>query len=225
MIKVFGFIARRKDLTPSQFHDHYRHPHGTLARDMPTLLNYTQSHQIETPLLDDSQRRFEAIMEVRLAGTNDWFGFRTNPYLVEYIVPDEVNFLDIERCGAVATSEEVLPPPTAGTLTRADTLWAPERAVLPIKLVQIVPVERQDSWTSGNDAELGHRIGALRHVRARAVPDIQAAGTEFGGLRELWWPTVAAFRTGVERDGQAWQQLVQQTGAAVTLLVQCERFF
>lgn len=225
MFKVFGFLARRPDIAPEQFHAHYRHPHGTLAREMPTLLSYTQSHQIETDLLDDTQHRFEAIMEVRLAETKDWFGFRTNPYLVEHLLDDEPNFLDLPRCAGMAVSEEILPAPPKASLSKADALWSPEKAALPVKLVQIVPVERQATWARENDAALGHGIGALHHVRSSAIAGIQAPGLAFCGVRELYWPTVAAFRIGLTRNEKAWRQLIAQTMPAAMLLVQSEKFF
>lgn len=225
MLKVFGFIARRPDLTAEQFHAYYRHPHGTLARGMPTLLSYTQAHQIDCDLLDATQRRLEAIMEVRLAEPTDWFGFRTNPYLVEHLLDDEPNFIDLPRCAGLATHEEVLPGPSKDRLSKADALWSPDTAALPIKLVQIVPAERDGVWRGADDAALGHAVGALHHVRAAAIPGIQAPGTPFCGVRELWWPTVAAFQTGVTRGAGAWRSLVEQTAPAVSLLVQCEKFF
>jgi hypothetical protein len=225
MIKVFGFIARRPDLTAEQFHDHYRHPHGTMARHMPTLLSYTQAHQIDTMSLDATQRRFEAIMETRLAGREDWFGFRTIPYLVEHLLEDEPNFLDAARCAGIATAEELLPPPPKETLVKADALWSLEKASIEIKLVQIVPHAKADLWARDHDAELGYRIGALRHARCRAIPDIQARGNEYCGVRELWWPTVSAFHTGIAGDPEAWRRLKEQTGSAATMLVRGERFF
>src|SRR3546814_9196268 len=89
----------------------------------------------------------------------------------------------------------------------------------------IVPAERQSLWAHENDTDLGHRIGALHHVRSRAILGIQPPGTAFCGVRELYWPTIAAFRAGLTRDASAWQQLVDQTRPAAMLLVQCEKFF
>lgn len=225
MFKVFGFIARRPDLTAEEFHAHYRHPHGTLARAMPTLLSYTQSHQIDCDLLDERQCRFEAIMEVRLADKKDWFGFRTNPYLVKHLVPDEPLFIDLKNSTGVATNEEVLPGPAKEKLSAADALWSPDKAALPVKFVQLVPTDKRDSWMTENDAALGHKIGVLHHVRCAAIEGLQPPGAEFCGVRELYWPTIAAFREGVGSEPKAWRQLVDQTSPAAMMLVQCEKFF
>ena len=59
--KVFGAMARKEGVPSQEFHDHYRHPHGTMGMQITTLREYVQSHQIDTPLLDDSQRRFECV--------------------------------------------------------------------------------------------------------------------------------------------------------------------
>src|SRR3546814_19401673 len=64
----------------------------------------------------------------------------------------------------------------------------------------IVPAERQSLWAHENDTDLGHRIGALHHVRSRAILGIQPPGTAFCGVRELYWPTIAAFRSGLTRS-------------------------
>jgi uncharacterized protein (TIGR02118 family) len=64
MIKFFGLIPRRSDISSQEFHDHYRHPHGTLGRQIPTFRDYVQSYQIHSPLLGPDQTRFEAVAEV-----------------------------------------------------------------------------------------------------------------------------------------------------------------
>ncbi len=37
LTKLFGLIRRRDDLPPEEFHDHYRHPHGTMGLGLEFL--------------------------------------------------------------------------------------------------------------------------------------------------------------------------------------------
>ena len=59
--KLFGLMARRSGLSSQEFHDHYRHPHGTMGVHISTMRDYVQSHQMHSDLLPLKQARREAI--------------------------------------------------------------------------------------------------------------------------------------------------------------------
>ncbi len=62
---MFGCIPRRPDVSVEYFHDHWRHPHGTLGRHISTMRAYVQSHQTHSNLLDEAdQVRFEGCAEI-----------------------------------------------------------------------------------------------------------------------------------------------------------------
>ena len=80
-------------------------------------------------------------------------------------------------------------------------------------------------WAGDDDAELGNRIGAFRHVRDHILPETMSDDSTWVGARELWWPTLTAFHTGVAADRAAFDELVSRGGQdALTLLVQSERY-
>src|SRR3546814_12219185 len=54
-IKILATIPRRKDISEQQFHDPWRHPHGTLSKKIACPRRYVQSHPIVSPLLPDPQ--------------------------------------------------------------------------------------------------------------------------------------------------------------------------
>src|SRR3546814_5682078 len=60
-IKILATIPRRKDISEQQFHDHWRHPHGTLSKKIACLRGYVQSHRIVSPLLPDTQLAYDGI--------------------------------------------------------------------------------------------------------------------------------------------------------------------
>ena len=220
MIKLFGLITRRPDMTPEAFHDHYRHPHGTLALKMTTLRGYVQSHQLHSDLLDTNQARFEAVAEIWLDNESDVVTFREEPNLVRYLIPDEPNFIDMSKSGFVATTEtpvDMAAPPSS----EADGFWSPASRPFSIKLIQLVL--HDGAWFGDEDAALAGEIGALRHVRCAPVAAFQPEKPEFFGVRELWWPTLAAFRAGVGGAPGAWRRLQEITGPSVSLLAQAER--
>ena len=62
------------------------------------------------------------------------------------------------------------------------------------------------------DADLGRRIGALRHLRNHPDPTAHGTNPPYLGARKLWWPTLTAFNQGVQQDPAAFRQLIAQAG-------------
>jgi hypothetical protein len=225
-IKLFGLIPRRPDLTREQFHDHYRHPHGTMGRHMSTMRGYVQSHQIHTDRLIGDQTRFEAVAEVWLDNERDAREFRSEPILVKYLIEDEPKFVDMPKLKFLVSREEVLAsgPRLNSGLSAGDEMWSPANRPLSVKLLHFVSPEGDPKWAQGDDIDLGFSLGALRHVRCHPIPAFHADATSFRGVHELWWPTREAFHRGVEAAPDAFAALLSRAGASVTLLVQAERF-
>src|SRR3546814_13240624 len=64
--KMYGLIPRKQGMGRDEFHDYYRHPHGTMGRNMTTMRGYVQNHQIDTDRLGPGQARFDAVAEIWL---------------------------------------------------------------------------------------------------------------------------------------------------------------
>ncbi|MFD2580222.1 hypothetical protein ACFSTD_19915 [Novosphingobium colocasiae] len=60
-VKMFGAIPRKPGITSKWFHDHYRHPHGTMGRHISTMRAYTQSHQVHSDLLGEKADPFRSL--------------------------------------------------------------------------------------------------------------------------------------------------------------------
>ena len=41
MIRFFALLPRRPDIDRQRFHDHWRHPHGTMGRQIPGMFGLT----------------------------------------------------------------------------------------------------------------------------------------------------------------------------------------
>jgi hypothetical protein len=213
-------------MSPEDFHDYWRHPHGTWGRLMSILRGYVQSHQIHSQWLGPEQSRRECVAEMWLENEKDLEGFHRDPVYVKYLYDDASKFADYSQAIYFPTREEVLvsgPAPDAGG-NPGDDLWSLSTRPFSIKLLHFVGADGDPVWASNDDEALGRRLGALRHVRCHPLLKAGDPAPAFRGVQELWWPTQRAFRAGVAAAPQALQRLLANAGACVTLLAQAERF-
>jgi hypothetical protein len=225
-LKLFGLIPRRKDLGKEEFHDYYRHPHGTMGLAVSTLRGYVQSHQIDTNRLGDDQGTYDAVAEIWIDNIADILGFREEPSLVKYIIDDEPKFIDMPNLAFLAAEMEVLtsgPQLNAG-LHPGDEMWSLARRPLSVKILQFIATDGNPDWATRDDEGLGLRLGAFRHTRGQYLQAVHGEEPAFLGVRELWWPTRTAFHRAIDDDPEALQSLLLSAGKSVTMLVQAERF-
>jgi uncharacterized protein (TIGR02118 family) len=221
MIKFFGLIPRRKDISSEEFHDHYRHPHGTLGSQISTFRGYVQSHQVHSSVLGPDQNRFEAVAEVWFDTVADAVGLADDPHYLEHVQPDEPNFVDMDSLKWLYTSEEVLiSGPDVRSPDAAERALQGFHLVRPntIKLLQFIEQPARDDHSG-----LGAGLGAVRHVRCR--PQLEIHDDErpaFAEVHELWWPTVEAFEKGAA--GGPLREFLAPGAKSVTMLVHAERF-
>ena len=225
-VKMFGAIPRAPHISPQHFHDHYRHPHGTLGRHISKMRGYVQSHQVHSELLDDRQTRFEACAEVWLDSVADAATFGEDPVYLSDVKDDEPNFVDLPKLCWLFVDEEVIMsgPDLSKDISLGDRRWRLDNRPNSFKLIQFVEVQGAEPWDQANDRELGERIGALRHVRSRPVPELHPDGGFAVGIRELWWGTQTGMETGIAADPQAWRELLSRQAVATSFFATAERF-
>jgi len=225
-VKMFCGIPRRKDVSQEFFRDHYRHPHGTLGKNISTLRNYVQSHHIHSDLLGEEQTRFEACAEAWFDSPRDAAGMGTEPVYTKYLIPDEPLFIDMDEIRYVWTDEEVIMSgaDAADGASDGDAAFRIDNRPNSIKLLQFVEAEGPERWDQDDDVELGRRIGALRHVRCRPYPGMHPDGAFVIGIRELWWPTQWDMKAGVARDEGSFKALLSRPAKATAFVCQAERF-
>lgn len=207
-----------------QFHDHWRHPHGSMALEIKTALHYTQLHRVDCALLGESQERYDGIVEVWFDSDLDAAELPANPAYAHYLAPDEPNFITVCDMRYVFTEEEVVDDGSEPSSPAwQDRLWRWNERPNSVKLLQLVETDGNQSWAQDEDRALGRRIGALRHVRCRPRPGLHAGGSAFLGVRELWWPTLTAFEAGVGGDPVAFRTLLDRPARSVSLVGIAER--
>jgi len=225
-IKMYGLIPRKPGMTYDEFHDYYRHPHGTMGSTMTTMRGYVQNHQIDTPKLGPDQARYDATAEIWLDNEFDAVHFREEPNLVKYLVEDEPKFCDFDNVTFFAGDSHVVtsgPRHNAG-LHEGDELWNPARRPLSVKLLQFVEIGGNPDWAQPDDKDLGDALSAFRHTRATPVHAMHGDSPTFLGLRELWWPTRTDFHRAVDKAPDAFAELLARPGKSFTTLVQAERY-
>ncbi|MEU7562251.1 EthD domain-containing protein [Streptomyces eurythermus] len=234
MIRFFALVAPREGLTLQEFHDHWRHPHGTMGRLVPGLTSYAQAHRIRTELLDAETTEYLAAATTEYEGVaisgfdspGEALALSDEPQFTDHVQPDEDLWCDRSRLRWLSTTEEVLQA-RAGVrdgAAYADAQWNYLDFPVSVQLLQFVRPEGRPDWAGEDDGALGRRVGALRHTRNRPDRTVHGDTPPFLGARQLWWPTLTDFTRGVQQDPGAFRELLARGGDnAVTLLARTER--
>ncbi len=224
MIKFFGLIPRISGMAPQRFHDHWRHPHGTLALPIETYRGYVQSHQFPHASLGEATSIFEGFAEVWFDDLTDATDLATHPQYLAYIKDDESNFVDLARLKWLNTEEDVVVDEPAGGHDghQGDLIWSHLTAHTAIKLLQFLT--GQDPLLRAEFGEVTRAAGAVRAVHCTGVTADDSVAPAFAGVRELWWPTLSAFEQAYEARPEALRRLLAAPAGTETALVTAERF-
>lgn len=220
-VKMFGCIPRRQDVSRQYFHDHWRHPHGTLGLHISTARGYVQSHQIDCDLLGPTQTHFEGCAEVWFDSVEDGGNTPSEPVYARDLKPDEPLFIDMPKLRFAFADEEVIcsGPDLRDSKSAGDAAWRLDNRPTSVKLLQFIVADGKVPWAMESDKALGQRIGALRHVRARPVGEAFVIG-----IRELWWPTLWDLQNRVAEDRAAWNELIERPKDSIAFIANAERF-
>jgi uncharacterized protein (TIGR02118 family) len=108
-VNLYGFLARRPDMTRSDFGTHWSEVHAPLVKRMSTARRYVQYH-----VLDDQLPGFKPVTCDGIARL--WFddaravaAVGTDPSYTAYAAADEPNFLDLSSLQVLATTAGRLP--------------------------------------------------------------------------------------------------------------------
>jgi hypothetical protein len=152
--------------------------------------------------------------------------FPDEPVYSTRVVPDEPLFIDMPQLKFLIAAEDVVvsQPRGANLSGVGNAGWHDDDRSVNIKWIQLTERDGVNSWQQPADGEFSDRIGAFRHLRCSPVPEIHGESPPFVGIRELWWPTLTAFREGVAADKAAFDSLLNRPAQAVNVLVHAERF-
>lgn len=222
-VRFYGVIPRLSTISPEEFHDHYRHPHGTHGLRNPGVLVYVQSHQFDTDLLGDEQRVYEAVAEVIFDSVESGLGLATAENYLTHLLPDEPYFIDLPGLRWLYTDEETVVEKTPADV--AEERWSPEAAPFTVKLLQFLSEDDANSTDGASDAERALAVGALRFIRSVPTPEVYTEDVPaYAAVRELWWPTRWDMEQGARSAPEAWSKLIALGEGSVSLVAQAERF-
>lgn len=105
-VKNIELVLRRPDLSPEEFHRYWSEVHGPLARHIPQILRYVQSHTRLAAYRDGREPELDG---VALTWFDDTTAMRASALTPEYAATraDEHNFV-IEPLDFVITQERVI---------------------------------------------------------------------------------------------------------------------
>jgi len=217
--KLVTLVVPKSGLSVPDFHDHWRHPHGTLAITYRPLRRYVQNHVLGSDLLDPHGTDIHGIGENWFDSAEAITHMSKDPIVHDVFFFDEERFEDRERTQwFVVDQEEVLPVYPGGDHDEHGHRWSHETRPLSVKVLQLVPPGLGRDWVRDDEAELSRRVQAYRHVRSWSEPDAPHTA-----VRELWWPTLTAFEDGVTGDPDAWAALRAGPPGSLWFLATSER--
>jgi uncharacterized protein (TIGR02118 family) len=192
MIKGFGIVTKRPDLTDAAFHTHWRDVHGPLGLQIKALRRYVQCHRIDKPFPGFDNCPFDGMAEIWYDDLATMLNMPNDPDYINGAQADEPNFIDTKALIFLATREHVFieGPPIA-----KDTPLV--KAVFLLRRKKDMSVaEFQDYWINGHAPLIPRDAGILRYVQCHQAPETYADSTPaYDGVAELSFDDYAAFET------------------------------
>ncbi len=112
MIKMIGLLTRRPELTHEEFVHHWLHVHGPLARAVPGVRRYVQSHIIGTrtrPDIPETDVQIDGIAELWY---DDMAGFERAAASAEMKrLTDDGALIIGEIKSYIIEEKQIIPPP------------------------------------------------------------------------------------------------------------------
>lgn len=188
MLKLYGLLERRSDLTLAQFSEHWRTVHRELALRLvaPGIMRaYVQNHRRPEPV-PGAMPPADGCPEVWIDSVDTLAKLATAPEYLEGAYPDEANFMEGPSTGVLTCTEA-----THG-VARADAA----------RLLKAMFFFRNssDPWTPALAAWqttaswLMPEARPVRLERDRCVPLGPGERIEpYAAIESTWWPDVAAF--------------------------------
>lgn len=225
-LKLFDPFPRAVGTSLKQFSAHWTTVHAEIAREIPQIRHYVQSHRIAN-VPSSLGFPFEACWcdgssETWYDNIDDFRTMLEEPG-IERLLEDETNFMDL-----TAPRSPVL---THEHLIDAGKLDPQQHGIKVLQFVRrkngLSRAEFIDAWIRDNDAATGRALGATRHIACAAVDDSYDLGhpdasvfdtsrrAPYDGVRELWWPDESSLAQAARQNPTAWRRLLHSDATDV----------
>ncbi|MDF3306435.1 EthD domain-containing protein [Rhodococcus sp. T2V] len=200
-VKVFCLIPRRPDMTEAAFHDYWRHPHGTLAKQITSVRRYVQAHAL--PQQPANSSGHDGVAELWFDDVETANTLNTDTDYSDYCGKDEWNFMD-------------LGPNTFRVLTRPRAVFGSAPDDGGVKLMVLIKADNADGDAVADALGAVERVaaaekaGAFAGVVNPAVPESYVDELPSRGplhhwlslepydvVYELWWKDAESLREAV----------------------------
>jgi EthD domain len=218
-VKMFAALPRRPDISEQQFHDHWRHPHGSLGLTIPLAVHYVQSHRIPTSLLTEKQNSYDGIVEVWMRDLATASAMPTHPEYLRLLRQDEPRFIDMSRIQFLFTRQILYVDSASSSNNEADRAWCEVNRPTTVKLLQFLPPGHPLIGQAAGAAET-QALGAYQHSVCRPIQEIHGDSPPFGEVREYWWPTLSIF----ESKAASAPRVVLEPHGVTSVLAVAERY-
>lgn len=183
MLHVLYFITRKPSLSDEEFHRYWREVHGPIAKKIPQLQRYEQSHRIP---FHGANSPYDGAAEVWLADEAALAALRESPEYLHGALADEPNFIDMSRVEWLVTQDRVI----------LDGPQTPRQVKLIFQLKRRFGLSLADFrqyWLDVHGPIVCKLPGLRRYVQCHTVDAAyRYAEPRWDGVAQLWVDDVAA---------------------------------
>jgi len=185
MLHVVYYITRKPGRSDAEFHRYWREVHGPIAKQIPQLKSYVQTHRIPFPGgLPNSP--YDGCAEVMIENEAALEQLRREPTYLKGALADEANFIDLKRVEWQVTNDHVIidGAPKPGMAM----------AVFQLRRKDGLPLaDFRKYWLEVHGPIVSRFPGLKRYVQCHAIDGAYAYGDpRWDGVAELWCDDVAA---------------------------------
>jgi uncharacterized protein (TIGR02118 family) len=219
MIHVHYFITRKPALSDEEFHRYWREVHGPIAKQIPQLRTYIQSHRIPFPG-EFVNSPYDGAAEVWLDNEAAMEKLRREPAYLKGALADEPNFIDMKRVEWQVTEDHmILDGPRSPGMIKA--MWRLRRKP------GLTVADFKDYWLKVHAPIALKLPGLRRYVQCHAVAGAYSYGApRWDGVAQTWFDDAASLKRMLDsdefklRDGPDGRNFI---GATEALVVQEHR--
>jgi hypothetical protein len=188
MIKTFGMLHKRGDISQEQFHAHWRGPHAEHAvKLVPVMRRYVQNHRAARPYPGFAPPA-DGCPEVWLDSLEAARRLTTMPEYMTGAFIDEPAFMRVRSEGVLVHETVLRDGPRIGRDARL------VKALFFLKRSPGVSHRAfVEFWMARETPLLAGGANAVRWVKSTLVLEAYPGGEAlYDGVEELWWPDQAA---------------------------------
>lgn len=112
MVKLIVLVVRKHGMSFDEFDTYWREQHGPLVKRVTEfsrhVRKYVQSHRATSAIPLAADAAFDGIAELWFDSTASLEQAFTEPRYLEIIRPDELKFIDLEKCQSIVCEEHAV---------------------------------------------------------------------------------------------------------------------